>query len=261
MARTYADLLSIADRLASLFYREETEGVGMDELAGILDAYPRLMVIMNHGPMLGPAPALTALVRTMVCHGGGERVPFGVTWRGFHRLPGIGPLAERLVQTTAETGVDDLVHKLTCEGFSDCIIMPEGEFSNVGNGIDIQPFRSHRFMEAAVRAEIPVLLLAHSGTERLGRPVPVPGAARFLVERLPEHMRRAVSQSGVVSLPWLLGGRIPRLGLACELYQPQITPEDLEAPDAAYWISASARRVRARLQRLVNQLVLDVGDD
>lgn len=261
MTRTYRDLLPIADRLAPLFYREEAEGVGMDELAGILEAHPRLMIIMNHGPMLGPAPALTALVRTMVRHGGADRVPFGVTWRGFHRLPGVGPLAERLVQTTAETGVDDLVHKLTSEGFNDCGIMPEGEFSNVGNGIDVQPFRSHKFIQAAVRAEVPVLLLAHSGTERLGRPVPIPGAARFLVERLPEHLRRAVSQSGVVSLPWLLGGRIPRLGLACELYRPDLTPEDLDTPDSAYRVSASARRVRARLQRLVNHLVLEVGDD
>lgn len=75
------------------------------------------------------------------------------------------PIADRLVQTTAETGVDDLVHKLTRDGFNDCGIMPEGEYSNVGNGIDIQPFRSHRFIEAAVRAEVPVLLLAHSATD------------------------------------------------------------------------------------------------
>ncbi|MGM0433313.1 MAG: hypothetical protein ACQEQ1_01505 [Pseudomonadota bacterium] len=261
MARTYQDLLPVADRLARLFYREEAEGAGMDQLAGILQAHPRLMIIMNHGPVLGPAPGLAALVRTMVRHGGGDRVPFGVTWRGFYRVPGVALLAERLVQTSADSGVEDVVARL-CDGtFNDCGIMPEGEYSNVGNGIDIQPFRSQRFIEAAVRAEVPVLLLAHSGTEKLGRPVPIPAAARFLVARLPEHLRRAVNQSGVVSLPWLLGGRIPRLGLACELYQPDLSPGDLEEPGSAQQVTMNARHVRARLQRLVNHLVLEFGED
>lgn len=261
MVRTYRDLLPVADRLAPLFHCEEAEGAGMHELAGVLEAHPQLLIIMNHGPMLGPAPALTALVRTMVRHGGGERVPFGVTWRGFHRLPGVGPLAQRLVQTTADSGVDDLVAKLGGATFNDCAIMPEGEYSNVGNGIDVQPLRSHRFIEAAVRAQVPVLLLAHSGTERLGRPVPIPRAARFLVARLPDHLRRAIDQSGVVSLPWLLGARIPQLGLACELYQPDLSPEALAEPGSAQRVAANARHVRARLQRLVNHLVLQFGED
>lgn len=259
MARTYQDLLPVADRLAPMFYREEAEGEGMEALTGILAENPKLMIVMNHGPMLGPAPALTALVRTMVRHGGGERVPFGVTWRGFYRLPGVGPLAERLVQTTAETGVEDLVAKLCGPTFNDCVLMPEGAYCNMGNGVDIQPFRSDRFIEAAVRAQVPVLLFAHSGTERLGRPVPVPRAAHFLVARLPHHLRRVIDQSGVVSLPWLLGGRIPELGIACELFRPELTPEALEAPGAAYGISSSARHVRARLQRLVNNLSLEMG--
>ena len=261
MARSYQDLLPVADRLAPLFYREEAEGMGMDELAGILEAHPRLMIIMNHGPVLGPAPALAALVRSMVRHGGGDRVPFGVTWRGFYRVPGVGPLLERLVQTSADSGVEDVVAKLSNGTFNDCGIMPEGEYSNVGNGIDIQPFRSQRFIEAAVRAEAPVLLLAHSGTERLGRPIPIPASARFLIERLPEHLRRAVNQSGVVSLPWLLGGRIPKLGLACELYWPDLSPGDLEESASAQQVALNARHARARLQRLVNHLVLQFGED
>ena len=83
MPRCYDDFLPAADRLAGLFYREEVYGPEMDTLPAILDQYPRLMVVMNHGPMLGPAPALAAFVRVMAHCGGGQRVPFGIAWRGF----------------------------------------------------------------------------------------------------------------------------------------------------------------------------------
>ena len=261
MLRRYNDLLPVADRLAPLLYREEVYGPGMEDLATIVSGHPRLLVVMNHGPMLGPAPALTAMVRTMAHNGGGERIPFGVAWRGFYRLPGLGRLASRLTQVAGETGVEAVVERLTSGPFNDCVLMPEGELCNAGNGVDVQPFRSHRFVEVAARAGVPILLLAHSGSERLGHPVAVPAAASGLVGRLPEHMRRAISQSGVVSLPWVFSGRITRLGLACELVEPGINGAALEQPDAAQQTAVAARRIRARLQRLVNRLVLEVGED
>lgn len=261
MPRCYNDFLPAADRLSRLLYREEVYGSGMETLPDILQQHPRLLVIMNHGPMLGPAPALAALVRLMVHNGGGGRIPFGVAWRGFYQVPGLGRLASRFTQASAELGVDEIVERLTSGPFNDCALMPEGELCNAGNGVDVQPFRSHRFVEVAVRAGIPILLLAHTGSERLGQPVHVPSAAGAMVGRLPEHMRRAISQSGVVSVPWLLGGRIPRLGLACELLEPELGPGDLASKDSAQQVSAAGRRVRARLQRLVNHLVLEVDED
>lgn len=261
MPRCYNDFLPAANRLSRLLYREEAYGPGMDELPAILERHPRLLIVMNHGPMLGPAPALTALVRVMAHNGGGSRVPFGVAWRGFYQFPGLRQLASQFTQASADLGVDDVVERLTSGPFNDCGLMPEGELCNAGNGVDVQPFRSHRFIEVAVKAEVPILLLAHVGSERLGQPVPVPSLAKGLVGRLPEHMRRAISQSGVVSVPWLLSGRIPCLGLACELVEPDISVADLDASDSAQQVAAAGRRVRARLQRLVNQLVLEVDDD
>ncbi|TDT44356.1 hypothetical protein DES49_0458 [Halospina denitrificans] len=261
MPRCYNDFLPAADRLARLLYREEVYGPGMETLPAILEKHPKLLVIMNHGPMLGPAPALAALVRVMAHNGGGQRVPFGVAWRGFYQVPGLSQLASRFTQASGDLGVDEVVERLTSGPFNDCGLMPEGELCNAGNGVDVQPFRSHRFVEVAVRAGIPILLLAHTGTERLGQPVHVPSAAGALVGRLPEHMRRAISQSGVVSVPWLIGGRIPRLGLSCELLEPELGFEELTSKESAQRVSAAGRRVRARLQRLVNQLVLEVDND
>lgn len=261
MPRCYNDFLPAADRLARMLYHEEVYGLGMEALPAILEQHPRLMVIMNHGPLLGPAPALAALVRVMAHNGGGRRAPFGVAWRGLYQVPGLRQLASRFTQASGDMDADEVLDRLMAGSFSDCVLMPEGDLCNAGNGVDVQRFRSHRFVEVAVRAGIPVLLLAHTGSERLAQPVSVPSSAGFMVGRLPEHMRRAISQSGVVSVPWLLGGRIPRIGLACELVEPELSAADLTAKDSAQQVSAAGRRIRARLQRLVNHLVLDVGDD
>lgn len=253
----FEDLQPLADRMAPLLYRRMVSGSGMGDLPEILKANPRLMVIMNHGPALGPAPALVAWVQSMVAAGGGDRVPFGITWRGFYRLPVIRTLARRLTQSTADMDVDAAVERLVSGPFTDCCIMPEGELCNAGNGIDVQPFLSHRFIEIAVRAGVPVLLFAHTGTDRLARTLPAPDAATALVGRFSDPLRQAIGQTGALSVPWLFSGRIPQLGLACELYQPEIGPEELKAGSGPARVSEAGRQVRARLQRLVNRLALE----
>jgi len=126
MPRCYNDFLPAADRLARLLYREEIYGSGMEALPAILEQHPRLLVIMNHGPMLGPAPALAALVRVMAHNGGGQRLPFGVAWRGFYQVPGLRQLASRFTQASGDLGVDEVVERLTTGPFNDCGLMPEG---------------------------------------------------------------------------------------------------------------------------------------
>jgi hypothetical protein len=43
--------------------------------------------------------------------------------------------------------------------------------------------------------------------------------------------------------------------------EPNLAFEELTSKESAQRISAAGRRVRARLQRLVNQLVLEVDND
>lgn len=261
MPRTYNDLLPMVDRLAPLLFQRQLDGPGMAELPGILAAHPRLLVIMNHGPALGPAPALTAFLQSVVRSGGGERVPFGVTWRGFHRVPGVRDLAALLTQSSRELDVEDLVERLTDGPFSDCCIMPEGELCNVGNGIDVQPFLSNRFVEVSARARLPILLVAHTGSENLAQTLPVPDALSPLATLLPRRLRQTMSQTGVVSMPWLLGGRVPQLGMACQLLEAPLAEADLEGEEAQQRVEQVGLHVRAQLQRLVNRLSLQIEAD
>ncbi len=258
MPRTYNDLSPLAERLAPLLYQHRVDGPGMADLSCILSDNPRLLVIMNHGPALGPAPALTAFLQSVVMAGGGERVPFGVTWRGFHRLPGVRDLASMLTQSSRELDVEDLVARLTDGPFNDCCIMPEGELCNVGNGIDVQPFMSNRFAEVAARAQVPILLVAHTGSENLAQTLPMPDALTPLATLLPRRLRQTLSETGVVSMPWLLSGRVPQLGMACQLMQAPLSVADLEGEDAQQRLAQAGFHVRAQLQRLVNRLSLKV---
>lgn len=258
MPRTYNDLAPLADRLAPVLFQQRVDGPGMGELPAVLAGHPRLLVIMNHGPALGPAPALTAFLQSVVMAGGGERAPFGVTWRGFHRLPGVRDLASVFTQSSRELDVEDLVVRLTEGPFNDCCIMPEGELCNVGNGIDVQPFLSNRFIEVAARAEVPILLVAHTGSENLAQTLPVPDALTPMTTLLPRRLRQTLSQTGVVSMPWVLSGRVPQLGMACQLMETPLSASELDGADAHQRVEQAGLHVRAQLQRLVNRLSLQV---
>lgn len=259
-----ADLASMAPwltRMAPLLYRRCSLSPERRELSVWLEEHPRLLVVLNHGPALGPLPALTALGQAFLDAGGGERVPFGITWRGFYRLPLLNRLAGRLTQATGELGVDEAVARLREGPWTDCCLMPEGDLANLGNGLDVQPFRSSRFVELSVRAGVPMLLVAHQGTEALGRSVEVPDGLLGLRRWLPEHLRQPLARHRQLSVPWLLNGRIKHLRMICELYQPELTEADLEGQSGPVRLSREAQQVRSRLQRLVNQLVLEAGEE
>ncbi|MFE8071248.1 hypothetical protein QQM79_09320 [Marinobacteraceae bacterium S3BR75-40.1] len=229
----------------------------MAELEEMLRIHSRLVVILNHGPMLGPAPALIGMAELMLRAGGGQRYPFGITWRGFYRLPGMRTFMQWFTQTDEPPNVDSATQRLKEGPWTDCCIMPEGELCNVGNGVDVQPFLSSRFVEIAVRAGCPVLLLAHHGSGQLARTLSLPdslaGAGRFL----PKHLGRRLQQTRTLSVPWLLQPRLKALRVDWELFWPELEEADLEGPDAEQRVNAQGRKARARLQLMVNRLVLD----
>lgn len=257
MAADLGSLQPWLERAAPLLYRQCSVSPESDELRGWLAEHPKLLVVLNHGPALGPLPALTGLGQWFLAAGGRERVPFGSTWRGFYRLPLVRQLAYRLTQSQQELGVAETIERLQTGPWSDCYIMPEGELSSLGNGVDVQPFRSSRFMEVAVRSGVPILLAAHLGTEQLARPMEVPERLLGLRHWLPEHYHQPLLRNRQVSLPWLLGGRIPHLRICCELYHPAVTVAELDSPAGPRALSREAQQVRSRLQRLINQLVLE----
>ncbi|TVP58130.1 MAG: hypothetical protein EA349_05030 [Halomonadaceae bacterium] len=257
MPASLATLAPWLQRVAPLLYRQCSFSPGNDELNRWLAEHPRLLVVLNHGPALGPLPALTGLGLSFLAAGGQERVPFGLIWRGFYRLALVGPLTNRLAESPHELRVKDAVERLRAGPWSDCCILPEGDLANLGNGVDVQPFRSSRFVEIAVASEVPILLVAHQGTEKLARSLTVPDPLLKLRRWLPEHLRQPLARNRQVSLPWLLNGRVDHLRIRCELFTPSITADELAGPGGPRAVSREAQQVRSRLQRLVNQLVLE----
>jgi len=260
MPRTLQELSPWLTRAAPLLYRQLTLVPDVSALKAVLAEHPRLLIVLNHGPMLGPVPAAVALGQAALSGGGAERVPFGIAWRGFYRLPLVRQLAGRLTRAEKELNVFDAVARLKEGPWTDCVIMPEGELCNLGNGVDVQPFRSGRFIEVAVRAGVPILMVAHLGTEQLARPLEVPRLNGALSRWLPSHLQQPLARSGMVSLPWLLDGRIDQLRMTFALHQPALTQEVIDSPQGPRAVSREAQQVRAGLQRLVNQLVVTAED-
>lgn len=261
MPRSLSQYRSWIDRLLPWAAQKISVVEEKPSLRRVLREHPQLMVILNHGPMLGPVPVLLAVADQILRAGGEARRPFGIAWRGFYRIPVYRRLTQWMTQVGAAVSVDEAVDMLLEHHFTDCCIMPEGELCNVGNGVDVQPFLSPRFVEIAVRAGVPVLLVAHHGSEQLARSVPVDPALVGLFRWLPGHLFSALQRSRTLSVPWLLQPRVAHLRLSFELCELELTAQDLAAPDAESRIDAEARRLRARLQMMVNRLILAADSD
>ncbi|WP_097462032.1 lysophospholipid acyltransferase family protein [Mangrovitalea sediminis] len=261
MPRSLSDYRVWIDRLRPWLVRDVTVVDEQPPLQQVFRQHPQLLIILNHGPMLGPVPVLLAVADQALQAGGEERRPFGITWRGFYKIPVYRRLIQWLTQVGAAVSVDKAVELLADGSFTDCCIMPEGELCNVGNGVDVQPFLSPRFVEVAVRAGVPVLLVAHHGAGQLGRPLPVDPALLGLFRWMPGHLFSALQRSRTLSIPWLLQPRVKRLWLSFELCELAVGQEDLEAADAGERIDGEARRLRARLQMMVNRLILAAEGD
>ncbi|MDX1588709.1 MAG: hypothetical protein R3296_07200 [Oleiphilaceae bacterium] len=251
-----ADLSSLAPwlkRVAPLLYRRYSLEPSSRELGHWLSRHPKLVLVLNHGPALGPLPALTALGQALLEAGGAGRVPFSLDGGRFSALP----LAGESTRESGERRLEEALKRLRHGPWTDCWVMPEGELANLGNGVDVQPFRCSGFVELAVRAGVPLLLVAHQGSEKLGRCVEVPESLLGLGRWLPHHLSQPLSRQRQLSVPWLFSGRVKQLRLSCELYQPQLSLSELEGPGGPRALGLEAQQVRSRLQRRVNQLVLE----
>ncbi len=256
--RTIGSYARVAETLRSYFFEElqlTEEEPGLKE---ILARYPQLIVVMNHGPALGALAGILSAATLYGVHGGSHRVPYGITWRGFYRLPVSRSLARYVTQARAPVEFQDALHCLKGKKINDCFIMPEGENCNFGNGRDIQPFISSRFVELAVRAGLPILVMVHSGSEKWGNSLNIPGLLSRWMKLIPHRMVQRLRESGRLSVPtW--PRKLPVLQLAYQLYRPELQQSALSDDSAirSRQIWQEAWMVQALMQQMVDGLRLE----
>lgn len=226
------------------------------DVARVLKKHPKLVVALNHGSMVGAMAGLMGMCDVYLKHAGGQRRPFGITWRNFYKLPGSRQLFAYLTQVNEGVNFSTAMKLLGDENFTDCCIMPEGELCNFGNGLDVQPFLSPRFIELAIRTNVPVLVLAHVGSEQWSYPMQIPDSLLGVGRLLPGNMQRALERSRTLCVPKLLRRKLPNLYMSAALYQPRITEWDLaeDEDERMQQLWQEANKVRALMQKMINHL-------
>ncbi len=238
---TLDDVLPLARRVRRALIRTLEVRDRPGDLGAILAAHPNLVLAISHATPLSWVPIPFALAIAACAAGQGDRVPFGVVDRFFFKFKPLRPVGRFLTQADGHQSFDGLLARLQGAPGHDLVIFPEGANTFFGGTDGIRPFRSPRFVELAIRAGVPVLLVVHRGTEAWSRGLPMPRAL----------LGRWGAAGARLNLP-RVPRKIERLVVAVDCYQPTLSAADL-SPDPATrrgQVQAEADAVHARMVAL-----------
>ncbi|GLQ33589.1 hypothetical protein [Litoribrevibacter albus] len=249
------DFSFVGKALTKVLAKKITFHPASDNMQEILADYPQLVVALNHGPMLGPLATTIALNKLYSENGGGDRKPIAIMWRLFYQIPLYKYAIQYITQVDRGLNFDEFLDKMENGGFTDLLVKPEGENCNYGNGLDIEPFLSPRFIEFALRLNVPVLVMVHQGSEQWGTTLPVSSKLDPLLKKLPKKSYDRIRETRLLNIPKLTH-RLKELKVMYKLYQPEITladlPEDLEQRKAL--IAEESEKVRTLMQSMIDTL-------
>jgi 1-acyl-sn-glycerol-3-phosphate acyltransferase len=185
--------------------------------------------------------------------------------RFFYEIPGLRSLASYVSQSTGALSFDELVEQFSNERDVDLVVFPEGSNCFFGPPEDVQPFRSARFVEIALRARSPLLLCVHRGSEDWGVSLQVDGSMIERLRALPGpvyswlnrtlQVERRLQETGLVTLP-SLPRPMERFDMLCELFTPTIQIENLPVDPAERKIrlSEQAKLIREQMKNMLAEL-------
>lgn len=216
---------------------------------------PRLMVVLNHATPLSWIPAISLLAPEAARQGGGDRTPMGVVDKFFYSNPLTQPIAEYMTQSKEPLGFEELLTHFQVEERRDLVIFPEGARTFFGDLTQIQPFRSPRFVELAIRTQAPILLAIHRGSETWNLDVPLPREWGALLMPFSRFFGQGLLEAGALNLPILLK-KIPHFRMKLHLYKPQLQADQLSSDEAERrsQLEAEAQSIRKIMQEMYDSL-------
>ncbi|MBV1881233.1 MAG: hypothetical protein KUG82_06345 [Pseudomonadales bacterium] len=200
-----------------------------EDVAAILAAHPKLVIAMHHGPVTGGGHLISALYDILHKNGGDNRTPMWIVWKHFYTFPVVRHMIRWFTQISSHLKIDALLQLFNNEDSRDLLVLPEGELCFFGNGSDIQPFMSPKFIELAIRSHVPVLVVTHHGLHPVIKVIDLSGwKAKLLKPILPSQTaRNLIEKNGIMNIPVGLPGRLDELQFSFKLYHPSITEEQL----------------------------------
>ncbi|MCG8667920.1 MAG: hypothetical protein MI867_00780 [Pseudomonadales bacterium] len=257
--RTVKEFANFSGYLRKAYVEKVTQHPASDDLGEILKKYPKLVVAMNHGPMSGPLAGSVGMMNQYYKYGGEMRKPVVIAWRGFYKVPVVKYLVQYMSQVKNPPNLDGFAEKLNSGKATDIYVMPEGENCSFGNGLDIEPFLSPRFVELALKANTPILIAVHVGSELWSNIIPVNDRLNPLLKYLPQKSYERIKDSGQVNVSLYGLKRIPELQMCFRLYEPQITLEDLKKPEGPQLLQQESDKIREIMQSMIDEVVKERG--
>lgn len=216
---------------------------------------PRLVVVMNHSTALSWLPPV-CLLTEKVCRAGGERrTPRGIIDKFFYKHAVFRAFAEYVSQSDRPQSFDELLKDFKKSRQTDLVIFPEGAMSFFGDLNEIQPFRSPRFVEIAIRSKTPILIAVHKGTEDWNLPFPIPTEVIGLFQMVSPFFGKKMNEEKTINLPLKLK-KVSCLKMRLKLYKPSLEEKDLSKdPDKRKkQIDLEAANVREIMQNLFRSI-------
>lgn len=225
------------------------------ELYRIINENPKLLHVMSHGPMLGPWPAAAYLAKKAVDNGGGERIPFAQFHRFFFDVPLMKSMIERTFNSWRPFSVEEIIDQFQSGNFTDFMVLPEGDNCNFGNLNYTRPFRSHRYIEIAIRAQAPLLITVHRGTEDWAISARLDDFTMRSLSLLLPALHSRLEDSRILNIQ-SIPIQIPYLRVKSSLYRPELTADDL-AEDPLKRRS-QIRHESLKVQEKMNQMLSEL---
>lgn len=253
MARRLSDYSEFLSALRQTFV-ESYEFSCEPDLKEILKE-PRLIVASNHATPLSWLPAMTTLAHEYEKAGGSDRSPRGVIDKWFYSNPWLTKVAEYLSQYDRPQSFEELLADFSTADRTDLIVFPEGANTFFGDVHSVQEFRSSRFIELSIRAEAPILLVVHAGSEGWSLPFFVPPEWIALVAPYSKFFSEGLTKFQSLNLPWL-PKKISKFRVKCVLYRSPLTAIDLlsDEQDRREQIREEAEKVRKIMQDLLRSI-------
>ena len=159
--------------------------------------------------------------------------------------------------------VDDYVRLFEEQDLDVLAVAPEGEYSMYGNGLDIQPFRSPRSLEIALKADCEIILVTCRGYELWQKNIDIQAPwkkkilkkAMLMVPFLDKIDDEYLQQANQYSMHWMTR-RIPDFYVYSKKYEPLLKKEDLhdDLTLRKEQLQKEADRMRHTMQAMVNEL-------
>jgi len=253
--RKLSDYETVTSKILSLVAKD-TQFLCRPALDQILLENERLIVVFNHASPISWIPAPCLLTAHCVARGGGGRRPIAVMDRFFYSLPIFRDLAKFVTQSDRPLNFEQLVEHFETLKTADLVVFPEGSNCFFGEPTEMQPFRSDRFVEIAIRTKTPMLLCVHRGSEEWGISFPVD--PRW-TERIPlpavfkNFFRDRLNTSGRLTVP-LWPSPMPVFKMRCEIHRPKLETLAEDRAERREQLRQEAEEVHKKMRSMLLEI-------